>query len=674
VNAFPNELRLLIAIVVNAALLIGCYRLARRFTHRSGAIAMMDALLLDYLVQYLLVCALGLLHLLSAESLYGTGSLIAAIFIGFSRSRDPTTTYLTLGEHTGGLAAQLGALFLIGYFIAVIYTVGTTATVSDDALMYHVPIPAIWLHDHQLTFFSTWFSNPANSYSPLAVETFMTWLMAPLGNDLSVHYVQMPGLLLMYFATATLLEGCGVSETLAVVIALAALLSRPFISQAILVKDDLFVASFFMVLLAGCRKELLSDRMGPFRVGIAAGLFFATKYIALQTAPLLLLLIDAPFRARWRRRHWLTALGTTLIIAGPWYLRNALVTGNPLYPVPLTIGGIHIFKGLFFPLPSSEMRTLNGIWKTLTGGYQGLFAPIMLALLLGAVGTIFVSLNKLRTDPLLRTAALGGILGLLLFFFISHASEIRYAYPSLILLFAASAIALNAIPLTGARLGIVVLLAGTCIATSFSAGAAQLIVGFAVSGLIAAGGAWVWLRVSRAVRWGSAGVIAVASLALIYVFWTSIVNSARTNMIPGLSNSYPELTPVWDAALTNVPPGRTIAYTNLALIRPAMGFDYRHMPVYVPTRPGVVRPDDLPASDVHLREPEFRPYMSRLLSADPDRAAWLAKLTSSGAGVLIVGKTAYLPAPPELGFAESDPQRFLKVYENPAAAVFRVLP
>ena len=48
-----------------------------------------------------------------------------------------------------------------------------------------------------------------------------------------------------------------------------------------------------------CRPERLRDRLGPLRIGIAIGLFFATKYTAFLTAPLFLLVIDSPFRAQW---------------------------------------------------------------------------------------------------------------------------------------------------------------------------------------------------------------------------------------------------------------------------------------------------------------------------------------------------------------------------------------
>lgn len=676
-NVLPAELRLSIAIIVNALLLVGSYRAAVRLTARRGFIAMMDALLLDYLVQYSAVCVLGLLHLLTPASLYG---LVAVVGIGlciYGRKFVNFSAAEVQGAPINGFsrfgvaAPMIGALFLIGYFGGLIDAIGGIATVGDDALMYHLPIPAIWLHDHRLTFFATWFSNPANSYSPLAVETFITWLMAPVGNDLLAHYVQIPGLFCLYLAAVAVMEGAGVARIIAVLIAIAAITSRPFISQSILVKDDLFVATFFLIIVAGCRADLIRDRIGPWRLGVAAGLFFATKYTALQSAPLLLLLIDAPIRAKWRWRQWAIGCGVTLLLAGPWYLRNIWITGNPLYPVPLTIHGIEIFKGLFFPQPSMEARTAGGIWRTLTGGYQGLAMHLMVILLSGALISIVLYRKRMVREPMVRICSIGSVAGLALFFGVSHAPELRYAYPSLILLFMAMGLAFAFITKTVIQVVSAVLVAGACIWSAFDQPA--LITGFVLAGFICVCAGLVFPTLSLPKKQIVGVVAALALAAWIYVYWNSAVSSSRTYMLLSLSHSYPELTPAWEAALSTAPADAPIAYTNLALIRPVMGFDYTHQILYIPVRPGLEQPDDLPSSDVHLSEPQFRPFIARQLQSDPDPAYWTGALLSSGAGCIIIGKPVYAPNPPELAMAEEQPAHFQKMFENQAAVVFRIL-
>ena len=271
-------------------------------------------------------------------------------------------------------------LFISGYFLSLIYTLGGASLVGDDALTYHLPSAGFWLQTHHIGIYNTWFFNPANTYSPLAGSTFLLWLIAPIGVDQLANFAQMPALILIFFAIVQIARSLGVRTFIAALAATAALLSRPFISEAIIVKDDHFLAAFFIAAVAGCAAPRLNDRLAPWRIGIALGLFFATKYTALLTAPLFLFLIDAPFRAGWKPRRWLIAAGCVLLIAGPWYIRNWVVAGNPLYPVPVSIGNLRVFKGMFVPVRSVQMRTIDGAWKALAGGFHSPSPALVIAL------------------------------------------------------------------------------------------------------------------------------------------------------------------------------------------------------------------------------------------------------------------------------------------------------
>ena len=362
-----------------------------------------------------------------------------------------------LGERLDQLVLLACLLFILGYFLSLIHTLSSAALVGDNALTYHLPSAAQWLQTGRLGLYNTWFFNPANTYSPLAGSTFLVWLIAPIGTDLIAQFAQMPALILIFLAIVQIARSLGVRVSIGALAATGALLSRPFISEAILVKDDQFLAAFFLAAVAGCASERLKDRLGPWRIGIAIGLFFATKYTALLTAPIFLLLIDAPFRARHQadlnenelllhqRRiiglptgglfWWFAVLGSIVIIAGPWYVRNWILTANPLYPVPIGLPGVEIFKGMFIPERSTEMRTLAGAWHALTGGFHSPSQLLMDTLLILWIIAIILHARKLLANPLLRVCLIGPALGLTIFFLASHAALIRYAYPSLLLLF-----------------------------------------------------------------------------------------------------------------------------------------------------------------------------------------------------------------------------------------------
>src|SRR5208282_3177851 len=122
---------------------------------------------------------------------------------------------------------------------------------------------------------------------------------------------------------------------LAALIALACVISRPFIAQSTLAKDDLFVAAFFTVVVANLSPVRLQRPLAPMRLGIALGLLLATKYTAMLSAVLFLLALDAPLRAGWRLRHWAAAGICALLLAAPWFIRNWILTGNPLFPTTI---------------------------------------------------------------------------------------------------------------------------------------------------------------------------------------------------------------------------------------------------------------------------------------------------------------------------------------------------
>jgi hypothetical protein len=664
----PDEFRLVVLLAVNALLCVAAFRLARHLSGRGGIGALMDGLLIVYAVQYLSVCLTGLLGILSAGSIYGLATLAALGMLYVARPRQPLAPQKwSLDRVLIGAAV----LFVVGYLIGFAWVQGAASFPGDDALTYHLPIPAAWLRDHRLSLQTIWFFNPANTYSPMAGETFITWLLAPVGNDVVVRYVQMPAMLLLLAAMIELMISLGVRPGAAALVALAAVLCRAIVAQAGLVKDDLFLAAFFMTAVAGLAPPRLSDRLGPWRVGIASGLFLAIKYTALPMAPLLLLAIDAPLRAGWKRRHWLIAVGSLILLAGPWYLRNWIVAGNPLYPVTLNLAGVRIFDGLFIPQRSTQMRTLGGAWTALTGMYQSLSPALMGVLIIGSLAGLVLSIRRLR-DPLLRLCVVGPLIGLAIFICLAHAAEIRYAEPPLLLMFAATGLAIASLrppPLALAAAGSLMLLSG---AGGFEA-RQPLIIFFSAGIMLATLGMLAAVYASARIWCVLAVVGMVAAAGWIYVYWLATLSAVEGLTLPSLMLFYPKPAEVYAVVARDLPPDAPLAYTNLHLIRPLMGFNYQRPVFYVPVRPDITAYHDLPPSDQRLTDQQLRPWISTLLLSDPQMSQWQQRLLESPAAYLLVGKQPDVPPAPELTFAKQAPGRFQLVFENEAAALFRII-
>src|SRR5262249_17832092 len=77
--------------------------------------------------------------------------------------------------------------------------------------------------------------------------------------------------------------------------------------------------------------------------GVSTGLFLGTKYLALVYLPVLLavpVLRGVRGRALW-------ALPGIVLFALPWYLRNWIVAGSPIYPATLEVAGFTIGRGAY---------------------------------------------------------------------------------------------------------------------------------------------------------------------------------------------------------------------------------------------------------------------------------------------------------------------------------------
>ncbi len=138
----------------------------------------------------------------------------------------------------------------------------------------------------------------------------------------------------------------------------------------------------------------MRDGLGAWRVGAGLGLLLAMKYTTLLLMPALLLMIDAPFRAGWRRRDYAAAAGVAILLAGPWYLRNFLMTGNPVFPVK-ALG----LPGLFEARVSEQLRSAGGIWQTLTGRDQSLQAYLLVGVLIGLTWFVFLEWGRAAREP-----------------------------------------------------------------------------------------------------------------------------------------------------------------------------------------------------------------------------------------------------------------------------------
>jgi hypothetical protein len=672
------EFRLLYAICLSALVGCGSWLLARRFDSRDRIGAASDALLFFYLVQYLSVCLPGLVGALHPLTMALVAILLSVVMIGLGMRRSEQLLQNQSTFHsTRARAAFLASLFfVVGYVGTLVWHQRSVPVVSNDALTYHLPAAAQWLQTGRLGLYEAWYYNPANSYSPLGGSTYIAWLIAPLGNDVLARFVQVGPLIFLFIAMTKLLRSLRVSDIASPILAAGVVLVRSYVSQTILAKDDLFVAALFVVLIETLRRERLEQSIGPWRIGVALGLLLATKYTVLMSLPILLLMLGSGWT--WRRAA--IAIGTALVLAGPWYLRNWILTHNPLYPADLKI-----FPATLHLARSHLLESPRSVWGIFTESYYGLTRTIACLMLIGwLAGWIFARRTAWR-DPLQRTVLIGPVIGIAIFVFAAPYGEMRFAYPALLLLFAAGAIVLARLP-DAAQIGVAAAIALWSAASAFwvpdseflSAPSLTFTGSALVIALIGIGVAMV--RISARVMTIVAPVFAGLFSVAVYVYWDAYVGGCSDLTDPSWSDphAYADIADVWHFVRAELPPGAKIAYANTYFTYPLMGYTYNHRVVYVPTRRGLERFIDMPPIEMRTTGEEITNHIERLLRQDPDREQWLRRLRESGAQYLVVLKRGPSAAqfnepPPEFVFANADLARFQRVHDSDAGSVFKIV-
>jgi hypothetical protein len=334
--------------------------------------------------------------------------------------------------------------------------------------------------------------------------------------------------------------------------------------------------------------------------------------------------------------------------------------------------------------------------------------PVWPAVIVGLawVAAVVGRFRQLRGEPLVRACLLGPLIVIAVFWASAPYAEIRFVFPGFVLLFAAAALGITAwVRTTCLQLLAAAIVLVPAWATGFSfklrlprmpgetGEPVPLVVQYLTTAvlvtLIDLLVAWILRRLPAyrtRLAWGGLGAAVLGLVAYVYVYWPAFVRTTETScrafwVLPS-QQGHGQLAVAWDWVCKNLPPHEPLAYANTFLVHPMSGFDHTRPLLYVPTRRGVSHIRDLPHLPGRLSGERLEPVFSAALAADPDPEGWLAKLAKSGATHLFVA-LPHPPAgttrpplgdavPPELEIIRAHPEKFERVFENPAAVVYRL--
>jgi hypothetical protein len=223
-----------------------------------------------------------------------------------------------------------------------------------DDISYHLAAVATWIRHGDLRMMRFSVGDASTTFYPVLGEVASWVLFAPFrDSDVAARWTQIPFGLFSILAVAAIARRLGLSYRLAALAAvLFASLHQVLPSLMISAGND-HSASFFTLAAVDAGLALVRrPRTGAaVTAGAALGLLLATKYIGVLYAPVVLLVLGLMWLVEQRKDVRLTArllgllIAALAVTAGYTYLRNAVTTGNPIFPAPVRLFGIEIFPG-----------------------------------------------------------------------------------------------------------------------------------------------------------------------------------------------------------------------------------------------------------------------------------------------------------------------------------------
>lgn len=192
----------------------------------------------------------------------------------------------------------------------------STPPTGEDELVYHISLPAQWLHDGHISFPR---SNP-NAFFPLNGELITAGMLWLGGWKLAKIWVWITGLLMAWALYRFGRRHAGLSSR-GSLWAAAILYTMPCITS---LNGTTSVDQLNLLLEILCVDCLMDWNIGC--AGILAGLSIGTRPYSIAWV-----LAAVPVFC-YNPEEWVTFLGVAFLIALPWPLRNWWITGNSFYP------------------------------------------------------------------------------------------------------------------------------------------------------------------------------------------------------------------------------------------------------------------------------------------------------------------------------------------------------
>lgn len=384
-------------------------------------------------------------------------AVLAAVWIfwrkkeSFQLLRDLSDYVIKLGLIRVSIAFLLSIVFLFwGARLAA------TPIWDYDSIAYHLPFTADFIQQESTReiYFSA-LSGPLGYY-PSNFEVLAAHFLIFYKFDSLLNALNLVFAVLAFLAFFLIGREIKAAKFVSLAAALAFCSMPLFVRQIGTLKIDIFFTLVFGALVLFLIRYFKENRFADaLMFGLCSGLMLGSRYLAvpylvLPWAVFAATIIITKASVKTKVGGVLAAIGTLIFVGGYWYIRNWILTGNPIFPTEVSLFGKQIFEGLGAGFSSAIFATsiLDNVKN-----WQGIklldhyFSQTGLVLLAAFWAIIFLPFVFLRKDGA-KKAGKYFLAGLLLFLsflfyiylyvkapytFIHFDQNIRYSMPALFL-------------------------------------------------------------------------------------------------------------------------------------------------------------------------------------------------------------------------------------------------
>ncbi len=319
--------------LINGLLFAGAWKWSRRWQPRDDAlVTFVNALLLSWGLILVAGFMLGTVGQLTGPAFLTAVGVLAVLAFWGAHRLGTSPPFELSPSREWRLNWSIVTALAIGH---VVLRGLLNHPAGWDTLGYHLPLVDAWLQAKSLYApdFSHW-SIPGNN------ELLGLWFVSPFSGDFWIGLTNLPAALVLAVASYEFARAIGTDEIMAHLAALMVVGSGVVWGQLITLDNDLAVAALFVASLNYGLRYAREGRAADLAYGaIASGILAGVKYYAIGYATVAgfsAIAFAWSYQGRRRILPIITAyLFAGIALAGYWYVRNAVATGNPLYPMPL---------------------------------------------------------------------------------------------------------------------------------------------------------------------------------------------------------------------------------------------------------------------------------------------------------------------------------------------------